>query len=128
MVLHVPTGALVAEPLVLPAEAVLLHVEPVLLQVELMLLQIELMLLHVETTNGYLLNLQVKKLVKELIPKRGRMIADAKQGHAVAKQGDAGAKQGDAGAKQGDAGAKNSELRSPEHLLERKKERGCWNG
>ena len=95
MVLHVPTGALVAEPLVLPAE-------PVLLQVEPMLLQVELMLLRVETTNGYLLNLQVKKLIKELIPKRGRMIAGAKQGDAVAKQGDAVAKQGHAVAKQGE--------------------------
>ena len=80
----------------------LLHVEPMLLQVELMLLrvepvllQIEPMLLRVETTNGYLINLQVKKLIKELIPKRGRMIA-------VAKQGDVGAKQGDAGAEQGE--------------------------
>ena len=85
----------------------LLQVEPVLLQIEPVLLQIEPMLLRVETTNGYLLNLQVKKLIKELIPKRGRMIAGVKQGGAVAK---------------------NSELRSPEHLLERKKERGCWNG
>ena len=107
MVLHVPTGALVAEPLVLPAEAVLLQVEPVLLQ-------IEPMLLRVETTNGYLINLQVKKLIKELIPKRGRMIAVAKQGDAVAKQGDAVAKQGHASAEQG------------ERVLS--KERGCWNG
>ena len=95
MVLHVPTGALVAEP--------------VLLQVELMLLQVELMLLRVETTDGYLLNLQVKKLIKELIPKRGRMIADAKQGDAGAKQEDVGAKQGDAVAKQGHAGAEQGE-------------------
>ena len=73
-----------------------------LLQVELMPLHVELMLLRVETTNGYLINLQVKKLIKELIPKRGRMIADAKQGDAVAKQGDAGAKQGHAGAEQGE--------------------------
>ena len=80
----------------------LLHVEPVLLQIEPMLLRVEPMLLRVETTNGYLLNLQVKKLIKELIPKRGRMIAGAKQGHAGAKQGHAGAKQGHAGAEQGE--------------------------
>ena len=73
-----------------------------LLQVEPVLLQIEPMLLRVETTNGYLINLQVKKLIKELIPKRGRMIAVAKQGDAGAKQGDAVAKQGDAVAKQGE--------------------------